>query len=101
MKPGRNDRRYDILITGDELRELQRFTWNMAEAYGLDQRIENYKGTRPIGFYRWDLDCLESVLDSAIKIEEEYPGLKGPRYNVMKTLHKRIVELHRKAYAEY
>jgi hypothetical protein len=25
----------------------------MAEAFGLDRKIENYKGTRPITLYRW------------------------------------------------
>ena len=58
MKPGSRDERYQILITGRELDELKRFTWSMAEAFGLDRRIENYQGKHPIGFYGWDLDCL-------------------------------------------
>ena len=54
-------------FTGDELHELKRFTIDMAEAFGLDRRIEAYSGKRPIGFYRWDLDCLLAVMDLALK----------------------------------
>jgi hypothetical protein len=32
---------------------LQRFTIDMAEAFGLDRRIEAYFGKRRIGCYRW------------------------------------------------
>ena len=42
MKPGSNDKRYYILITGQELIELKKYTWAMAEAYGLDTKIETY-----------------------------------------------------------
>jgi len=67
VRPGRKDRRYNILIDGQELATLQNYTWAMAEAYGLDSRIARYKGTRPIGLWSWDLDCLEAVLDNAIR----------------------------------
>jgi hypothetical protein len=40
MKPGPNDVKLTILITGDELLESQRFTIDMAVALGLDRRIE-------------------------------------------------------------
>ena len=53
MKPLPGDHRHRLLITGDELRELKRHTGAMAEAFGLDRKIENYKGTRPITLYRW------------------------------------------------
>jgi hypothetical protein len=99
MKPGRRDRRYKILITGRELVELKRFACVMVEAFGLDRRIENYKGTRPIGFFPWDLDCLEAVTHSALKDKSMYPGLSGPGYEAMKRLNDRIVRLHAEAYA--
>ena len=44
MKPGPRDHRHKLLICGDELRELKRHTGAMAEAFGLDAKIENYKG---------------------------------------------------------
>jgi hypothetical protein len=34
MKPGPNDVKLTILITGDELLELQRLTIDMAEGFG-------------------------------------------------------------------
>ena len=34
----------------------------MAESYGLDSRIDKLTGKRKVGFYSWDLDCLESVV---------------------------------------
>jgi hypothetical protein len=52
IKPGPRDIKVNILITGEELVELQKHTWSMVEAFGLDQRIEKYKGKKPIGFYR-------------------------------------------------
>jgi len=51
MKPGKRDKAYPLLITGRELVELQKFTGAMAEAFGMDRRIENYKGKRPLRLY--------------------------------------------------
>src|SRR5208283_349569 len=78
MKPGPNDVKLAILITGDELHELKRFTIDMVEAFGLDSRIEAYSGKRPIGFYRWDLDCLLAVMDLALKASAHI-GIKRHR----------------------
>ena len=67
MRPGRHDLTLPFLVSGEELVQLKRLTWMMAESFGLDRRIEAYQGVRPIGFYRWDLDCLLDVMDSALK----------------------------------
>ena len=48
MKPGKNDIPVKLKISGRQLKELQKHTWQMCEAFGLDGKIENYKGTRPI-----------------------------------------------------
>lgn len=69
MKPGRNDKPAYIKFTMEELKVLQENSYQMAEAYGLDRRIERLKGKRKVMFYSWDLDCLDSVFD---KLEEEY-----------------------------
>ncbi len=45
-----------LLISGDELRELKRHTGAMAEAFGLDRKIESYKGTRPLTLWQKDAD---------------------------------------------
>ena len=98
MKPLPSDHRHRLLITGDELRELQRHTGAMAEAFGLDRKIENYKGTRPITLYRWDLDCLTSVIDLALRDERDYPDRSAPGYLALKRLGER---LHREYDAVY
>jgi hypothetical protein len=73
MKPGRGDVKLMLLIAGEELHELKRFTIDMAEAFGLDRRIEAHSGKRPIGFNRWDLDCLSAVIDNALKTNGHIP----------------------------
>lgn len=67
MKPGLRDIKDQILIAAQELEEFQKQTcWSMAESFGLDQRIDQYLGKKPIGLYRWDLECLIDVLDFAL-----------------------------------
>lgn len=90
MKPGSRDIRVKMLITGEELHELQRHTWSMAEAFGLDRRIDKYGGKRPIGFYRWDMDCLIDVLDMALNDSDEYPDHNSSGYRALKSLFERI-----------
>jgi hypothetical protein len=62
MKPRPSDHRRKLRISGDELRELKRHVGMMAEAFGLDRKIDNYAGIRPLTLYRWDLDCLIDVI---------------------------------------
>ena len=97
MKPGPKDKKYQILITGQELEELKKLTWSMAEAFGLDTKIDKYLGKRPIGFYRWDLDCLDDTLWLAL---DEYPDKSGNGYETLKRLYDRIHKLHKKAYKD-
>lgn len=86
MKAGKNDIKAEIKFEMDELELLQENTWQMAESFGLDTRIGNLTGKRKVGFYSWDLDCLECVVSDlqkspkdkevadriALKIEEGY-----------------------------
>ncbi len=90
MTPGKNDIKAEIKFELDELELLQENTWQMAESFGLDKRIANLKGKRKVGFYSWDLECLESVVSDlqqspedkeiadkiAIKIDEGYNFIK-------------------------
>ena len=99
MKPGRGDVRLMILIVGDELHELKRFTIDMVEAFGLDRRIEAYSGKRPIGFYRWDLDCLSAVIDNALKDERAYPDKSAPACATLKRLQERLEREYRRAWS--
>jgi hypothetical protein len=90
MKPGKNDKKAPIKFEIDELELLQENAWQMAESFGLDSRIANLTGKRKVGFYSWDLDCLESVVSNlqnspknkeiadriAIKIDAGYKYIK-------------------------
>ena len=84
-----------ILITGDELHELKRFTSDMSEAFALDRRIEAYSGKRPIGLYRWDLDCLSAVIDNALKDERAYPDKASSAFATLKRLQDRLENEYR------
>ncbi|WP_289053546.1 hypothetical protein [Carboxylicivirga marina] len=93
MKPGKNSIKAFIKFETGELELLKKNTWQMAESFGLDSRIENLTGKRKVGFYSWDLDCLESVVSDlqkspedkevadrlAAKIEEAYNFIKKNR----------------------
>jgi hypothetical protein len=98
MKPGPNDVKLAILITGDELYELKRFTIDMVEAFGLDRRIEAYSGKRPIGFYRWDLDCMLAVMDNALKDPRAYRDKPSSSYAALKRLHDRLQQEYRRVW---
>ncbi len=87
MKPGKNDIPVKIKITGIQLSELQRHTWHMIEAFGLDSKIDNYKGVRPISFYSWDLDCILDVLSMVLEDENEYPDKNDEGYTSLKELY--------------
>jgi len=86
MKPGKRDTKVHLLINGEELVQLKRFVGDMAEASGLDTRIERYQGKRAIGFYRWDMDCLIGVVDMALGDKSEYPTQEGPEYRTLQML---------------
>jgi len=62
MKPGPKDIRVYLKFDDAELELLQDNTWQMAESFGLDRRIANMTGKRQVGFYMWDLECLEMVV---------------------------------------
>ena len=98
MRPGPNDVKLAILITGGELHELKRFTFDMVEAFGLDRRIEAYSGERPIGFYRWDLDCLLAVMDSVPKDLRAYPDKMSSSYAALKQLNDRLQGEYRRVW---
>lgn len=100
MKPGSRDRKHTILITGLELEELQRFTGWMAESFGLDRRIANYRGKRPIGLYRWDIECLQDVIAGALQDPAEYADHSTPGYNALRDLYERVRRLCAVAFDE-
>ncbi len=100
IKPGSRDIKVNMLISGEELEELQKHTWSMAEAFGLDRRIEQYKGQKPIGFYRWDMDCLIDVLSMALGDSEEYPNHKSSDYLALKNLSEKLTSEYERNFEE-
>jgi len=100
MKPGSRDKKYTILIAGLELEELQRFTGSMAESFGLDGRIADYVGKRPIGLYRWDIELLYEVISSALTDPADYPDHSAPGYVALHNLYQRIRHLYAEAFKE-
>lgn len=62
MKPGPKDIKVFLKFEEAELELLQDNTWQMAESFGLDRRISNLTGKRKVGFFLWDLECLEMVV---------------------------------------
>lgn len=98
MKPGRHDIKVNILITGKELDELQKHTWSMAESFGLDSRIDNYRGKRPIGLYRWDMECLLDVVSMALEDPKEYPPEGSIEHEVTQGLYQRLKQIYDSTY---
>ena len=95
MKPGKNDIPIRVKISGRQLVELQKHTWQMCEAFGLDRKIENYKGTRPISLYSWDLDCIIDVLWLALNDEREYPDKEDEGYTRLHELYVYLENAHK------
>ena len=92
MKPGKNDIRYKIRFEGSELAVLHKLTSHMCEAFGLDRKIDAYKGTRAITLYSRDLDCLEAVLFCTLR-DPARDGITSKReLEALRTLDVRIRE---------
>ena len=100
MKPGKNDIAIKRKISGVQLEELQKQTWQMCEAFGLDKRVENYKGTRPISFYRWDLDCILDVLSMTLSDEKEYPDKEDEGYIKLHELYVDLKMAYKETYGD-
>lgn len=66
MKPGSKDIQVFLQFEEAELKLLQENTYLMAESFGLDRRIDSLTGKRKVGFYLWDLECLEMVVDDIL-----------------------------------
>ena len=98
IKPGSKDKKVPLLIAGEELAALKRMTWLMTESFGLDARIENYRGKRPIVLYSWDFECLLAAIDHALKDGKEYPDSTASEYNALTQLSGRLLDDYHKAF---
>ncbi len=100
IKPGLHDKKYFILITGDELDELQAHAWDFTECYGLNRRIYNYKGKRPMGLYPWDVEAMKEVIGIVMEDPKYYPDKNSPEYQAISSLYARVHELYLEAFNE-
>ena len=98
MKPGTNDIPLKLRISGRKLEELQKYTGQMCEAFGLDQKIANYKGVRPITLYSWDLDCILDVLHIVLEDKREYPDKKDEAYIKLQELYVALKQAYKETY---
>jgi len=98
MKPRKNDIPVKIKISGMQLEELKKHSCHMIEAFGLDTKVENYKGVRPISFYSWDLDCILGVLDMVLSDEKEYPDKEDGGYKRLNELYVHLKNEYSKTY---
>lgn len=96
MKPGKYDRRHHILINGVELRELKLLA--LPESFGLERRLQRYEGKRPIGLYRWDLECLLETLSLEMVDHPQHPRLRRRDIDALKALHDRLRKEYDSAY---
>ncbi len=98
MKPGKSDPRIRVKISGLQLTELQEHTGAMCEAFGLDRKIEHYKGTRPITLYHWDIECLLDILNWVLNDRKRYPDQEAPEYIALHELHLRLKDLYKQTF---
>lgn len=92
MKPGKRDVSVRVRIDGVELHALRELTGALCESFGLDRRIERYRGKRPIALHRWDLDLILDVLDTAIP-DAEAGKPHRPDPAPLRTLRARLSDL--------
>ncbi|MDZ7750895.1 MAG: hypothetical protein U5S82_04385 [Gammaproteobacteria bacterium] len=98
MKPGKKDIKTNLLIQGDELDALHDVCYVFTECFGLDSRVANYKGRRPLGLYQWDYECLISGLDYVVNNERGQQGTSSDNLELLKELLERINKIYKNAY---
>jgi len=78
--------------------ELKKYAYEMAEAFGLDSRIDRYQGKRPISFVSEDFDCLFSVLEMTMEDPRKYPDHSMPEFKALDSLYHKLQDLYRDAF---
>jgi len=99
MKPGPRDRKVSVLIAGEELRQLHRHTYMMAESFGLDRRIDRYASVQSV-FTGGTWICLLDVIDVALADREEYPSQDSPEHAALKNLYDRLRIKYEETYGD-
>jgi hypothetical protein len=100
MRPCPNDKKILLAISEDELDELQNISWAMSECFGLDRRIENYRGKQPIGLYSWDFECILGAVEYALNRGQESAGLTVSGRTILTQLSCRLQKEYQTAFDE-
>jgi hypothetical protein len=98
MKAGKGDIKTNLLIQGEELAALQDISYCFTECFGLDARIDNYKGIRPLGLYSWDFECLIAGIESIFMDERTKNALSPDTAKTLTDLLSRIQTLYAAVY---
>ena len=85
-----------MLIKGAELRVLKELS--LPESFGLERRVERYQGKRPIGLYRWDLECLLDTLSLEMTDRSLHPRLRKRDLAALQSLYGRLRKEYDSAY---
>ena len=102
LKPGRHDKKYYLNLTDDEVDELVYHAYSLTECFGLDDRIAEYQGNKPLSLSRWDIEAIYEVYLSILKEapNDDYPDLQSPEYQACLRLVKKVKELYDLAFSE-
>ena len=98
MKPGKRDIKINFLIQGKELVALHNISFLLSECFGLDARIDNYKGKRPIGLYQWDFECLLGGIEYALNADASTFTNTQKDRNDLVSLFDRMKKMYQQTY---
>lgn len=75
--PKRQDKKnLKIKIDGAEFIELKRHAHQIPECPGFDERIQKYKGDKPLVFTTHELEWIIAVLDAVLNDPQGYPAIE-------------------------
>jgi hypothetical protein len=72
----------------------------LPESFGLEGRLQRYEGKRPIGLYRWDLECLLATLSLEMEARPQHPRLRSKAIDGLKSLHDRLQKEYDSVYGQ-
>src|SRR5207249_11409866 len=64
----------------------------------MERRVERYQGKRPIGLYRWDLECLLDTLSLEMTDRPLHPRLRRIDLTALQSLYDRLRKEYDLAY---
>ena len=102
IKPGSADKKFYLHVTKDEADELVFHAYDLVECFGLDRRISKYKGKKPLGLYKWDIEALFEVYSSILENDpdHDYADRQSDQYCAMRSLVDKLQKLMDEAFLD-